>query len=428
MVIDYVKISVKAGDGGDGAVSFRREKYIAAGGPDGGDGGKGGDVYFKVDSNTSTLLDFKYKKKFKAEDGKRGEGSRKIGKSGQNLYISVPKGTIIKDVDKNVIVADLSEDGQEFLIAKGGKGGRGNAQFATPTRQVPNFAEQGKKGAEKNLELELKMLADVGLVGFPNVGKSTLISIVSSAKPKIANYHFTTLDPSLGVVRPKNGEPFVMADIPGIIEGASEGVGLGIRFLKHVERTRLLLHVLDAAGTEGRNPVDDFNKINKELKSYSEILASKEQIVVANKMDVANDKKIIEEIEDMCKKNNLKLFKISAATREGIDDLIEYIAQKLKDIPKEDIVEVDEMYGVEDEIVDQEWNIEVQTRKDGKYYIVYGAPIERLMSKVNIFDVESRQYMQKILNQIGVMDKLREMGIKPGDFIEIEEYQLEYSE
>ncbi len=428
MVIDYVKISVKAGDGGDGAVSFRREKYIAAGGPDGGDGGKGGDVYFKVDSNTSTLLDFKYKKKFKAEDGKRGEGSRKIGKSGQNLYISVPKGTIIKDVDKNVIVADLSEDGQEFLIAKGGKGGRGNAQFATPTRQVPNFAEQGKKGAEKNLELELKMLADVGLVGFPNVGKSTLISIVSSAKPKIANYHFTTLDPSLGVVRPKTGEPFVMADIPGIIEGASDGVGLGIRFLKHVERTRLLLHVLDAAGTEGRNPVDDFNKINKELKSYSKILADKEQIVVANKMDVANDKKLIEEIEDMCKKNNLKLFKISAATREGIDDLIEYIAQKLKDIPKEDIVEVDEMYGVEDEIVDQEWNIEVQTRKDGKYYIVYGAPIERLMSKVNIFDVESRQYMQKILNQIGVMDKLREMGIKPGDFIEIEEYQLEYSE
>ena len=428
MVIDYVKISVKAGDGGNGAVSFRREKYVAAGGPDGGDGGKGGDVYFKVDSNTSTLLDFKYKKKFKAEEGKRGEGSRKIGKSGQNLYISVPKGTIIKDVDKNVIVADLSKDGQEFLIAKGGKGGRGNAQFATPTRQVPNFAEQGKKGAEKNLELELKMLADVGLVGFPNVGKSTLISIVSSAKPKIANYHFTTLDPSLGVVKPKTGEPFVMADIPGIIEGASDGVGLGIRFLKHVERTRLLLHVLDAAGTEGRNPVDDFNKINKELKSYSKILADKEQIVVANKMDVANDKKLIEEIEDMCKKNNLKLFKISAATREGIDDLIEYIAQKLKDIPKEDIVEVDEMYGVEDEIVDQEWNIEVQTRKDGKYYIVYGAPIERLMSKVNIFDVESRQYMQKILNQIGVMDKLREMGIKPGDFIEIEEYQLEYSE
>ena len=428
MVIDYVKISVKAGDGGDGAVSFRREKYIAAGGPDGGDGGKGGDVYFKVDSNTSTLLDFKYKKKFKAEDGKRGEGARKVGKSGKALYISVPKGTIVRDVDKNVVVADLSEDGQEFLIARGGRGGRGNAHFATPTRQVPNFAEQGRKGAQKNLELELKMLADVGLVGFPNVGKSTLISMVSSAKPKIANYHFTTLDPALGVVNPKNGEPFVMADIPGIIEGASEGVGLGIQFLKHVERTRLLLHVLDAAATEGRDPVDDFNMINNELKSYSKILASKKQIVVANKMDVANDEALIKEIEDMCKKNDLKLFKISAATRQGVDELIEYVAEELKSIPKEDIVEVDEMYGVEDELVDQEWNIQTEDRKDGKYYIISGAPIERLMSKVNIFDVESRQYMQKILKQIGVMDKLKEMGISQGDFIEIEGYQLEYSE
>ena len=428
MVIDYVKISVKAGDGGDGAVSFRREKYVAAGGPDGGDGGRGGSIYLIVDSNTSTLLDFKYKKKFKAEDGKRGEGARKIGKSGQDLYISVPKGTIVKDIDKGVVVADLSEEGQKFLIAKGGKGGRGNSHFATPTRQVPNFAEQGKKGAEKNLELELKMLADVGLVGFPNVGKSTLISMVSSAKPKIANYHFTTLDPALGVVRPKTGEPFVMADIPGIIEGASEGIGLGIKFLKHVERTRLLLHVLDAAGSEGRNPVEDFNKINEELKNYSEILASKKQIVVANKMDIANNEELIKEIEDLCQKQNLKLFKISAATKEGIDELIEYIAQELKSIPKEDIVQVDEMYGFEDEMVDQEWNVYTEQRKDGIYYIVTGAPIERLMSKVNVFDIESRQYMQKVLRQLGVMDKLKEMGIEEGDFIEIEGYQLEYSE
>lgn len=428
MVIDYVKISVKAGDGGDGAVSFRREKYVAAGGPDGGDGGRGGSIYLKVDSNTSTLLDFKYKKKFKAEDGKRGEGARRIGKSGQDLYISVPKGTIVRDIDKDVIVADLSQEGQEFLIAKGGRGGRGNTHFATPTRQVPNFAEQGKKGAEKNLELELKMLADVGLVGFPNVGKSTLISMVSSAKPKIANYHFTTLDPALGVVSPKTGEPFVMADIPGIIEGASEGVGLGIQFLKHVERTRLLLHVLDAAGYEGRNPVDDFNKINDELKNYSSILASKKQIVVANKMDVINDDTLIKEIEDLCEKNNLKLFKISAATREGVDELIEYVAQELKSIPKEDIVQVDEMYDIEDEEVDQEWNVYTEQRKDGIYYIVTGAPIERLMSKVNVFDIESRQYMQKVLKQLGVMDKLKEMGIEEGDFIEIEGYQLEYSE
>lgn len=428
MVIDYVKISVKAGDGGNGAVSFRREKYVAAGGPDGGDGGKGGNIYFKVDSNTSTLLDFKYKKKFEAENGKNGDGARKIGKSGKDLYISVPKGTIVRDIDKNVIVADLSEEGQEFLIAKGGKGGRGNIHFATPTRQVPNFAEQGRKGAQKNIELELKMLADVGLVGFPNVGKSTLISMVSSAKPKIANYHFTTLDPALGVVKPRTGEPFVMADIPGIIEGASDGVGLGIQFLKHVERTRLLLHVIDAAGFEGRNPVDDFNKINDELKKYSAVLAVKKQIVVANKMDVANDEDLIKELEKKCEEENLKLFKISAATNQGIDELIEYIAQELKTIPKEDIVEIDEMYDVEEELVDQEWKIDTEIRKDGMYYIISGAPIERLMSKVNVFDIESRQYMQKVLKQLGVIDKLKEMGIQEGDYIEIEGYQLEYSE
>lgn len=428
MVIDYVKISVKAGDGGNGAVSFRREKYVAAGGPDGGDGGRGGSVYFKVDSNTSTLLDFKYKKKFKAEDGKHGDGARKVGKSGQDLYISVPKGTIVRDIDKDVVVADLSEEGQTFLIAKGGKGGRGNTHFATPTRQVPNFAEQGRKGAEKNIELELKMLADVGLVGFPNVGKSTLISRVSSAKPKIANYHFTTLDPALGVVKPRTGEPFVMADIPGIIEGASDGVGLGIQFLKHVERTRLLLHVVDAAGFEGRNPVEDFNKINEELKKYSTILASKKQIVVANKMDVANDEELLKELEAKCKEENLKLFKISAATNEGLDELIEYVAQELKNIPKEDIVQVDEMYDAEEELLDQEWKIDTEIRKDGMYYIISGGPIERLMSKVNVFDIESRQYMQKVLRQLGVIDKLKEMGIQEGDYIEIEGYQLEYSE
>lgn len=300
--------------------------------------------------------------------------------------------------------------------------------FATPTRQVPNFAEQGRKGAEKNIELELKMLADVGLVGFPNVGKSTLISMVSSARPKIANYHFTTLDPALGVVSPKTGDPYVMADIPGIIEGASDGVGLGIQFLKHVERTRLLLHVLDAAGSEGRNPVDDFNKINDELKKYSKVLSNKKQIVVANKMDIANDEDLLEQIEKLCQKEGLKLFKISAATKEGVDELIEYVAQELKNIPKEDIVEVDEMYGVEDEVVDQEWFVETEQRKDGIYYIVSGAPIERLMSKVNIFDVESRQYLQRILKQLGVMDRLREMGIEDGDIIEIDGYQLEYTE
>lgn len=424
MVIDYVKISVKAGDGGNGAMSFRREKYVANGGPDGGDGGRGGNVYLKVDSNTSTLLDFKYKKKFKAEDGKKGEGARRTGKSGQDLYISVPKGTIVRDIDKDVIVADLSEDNQIFMIAKGGRGGRGNSRFATPTRQVPNFAEQGSKGAEKNLELELKMLADVGLLGFPNVGKSTIISTVSSAKPKIANYHFTTLEPALGVVKPKHGDPFVMADIPGIIEGASEGVGLGLTFLKHIERTRLLLHVIDITGSEGRNPVDDFYNINNELKKYSEKLFAKKQIVVANKMDSLTDESLLKDLEEVCKSKGLKLFKVSAATKEGLDELVEYLAEELVKIPKEDIVTIDEMYDEEEEL-DQNFYVE---KVSDDYYTVTGAPIERLMSKVNIFDIESRQYMQRILNKMGVMDKLKEMGLKSGDVIDVLGYQMEYSE
>jgi obg family GTPase cgtA len=424
MVIDYVKIKVKAGNGGNGIVSFRREKYVANGGPDGGDGGRGGNVILKVDPSVNTLLDFRYKKEFKAQDGKNGEGARRSGKSGQDLYISVPKGTIVKDIDKGSIVADLSNDGQEFIIAKGGKGGRGNQHFATPTRQVPNFAEAGKQTKEKNIELELKMLADVGLIGFPNVGKSTIISIVSSAKPKIANYHFTTLEPALGVVKPKHGDPFVMADIPGIIEGASQGVGLGIKFLKHIERTRLLLHVIDITGQEGRNPTEDFFKINEELKNYSEKLASKKQIVVANKMDSLSDNSLLEELENVCKDKNLKLFKISAATNQGLDELIEYLANELKNIPKEDIVTIDDTYE-QDEILEQEWNVE-KIKED--YYLVTGAPIERLMSKVNVFDIESRQYMQRVLNNMGVMEKLKELGLKDGDVIDILGYQMEYSE
>lgn len=424
MVIDYVKIKVKAGNGGNGIVSFRREKYVANGGPDGGDGGRGGNVILKVDPSVNTLLDFRYKKEFKAQDGKNGEGARRSGKSGQDLYISVPKGTIVKDIDKGSIVADLSNDGQEFIIAKGGKGGRGNQHFATPTRQVPNFAEAGKQTKEKNIELELKMLADVGLIGFPNVGKSTIISIVSSAKPKIANYHFTTLEPALGVVKPKHGDPFVMADIPGIIEGASQGVGLGIKFLKHIERTRLLLHVIDITGQEGRNPTEDFFKINEELKNYSEKLASKKQIVVANKMDSLSDNSLLEELEKVCKDKNLKLFKISAATNQGLDELIEYLANELKNIPKEDIVTIDDTYE-QYEILEQEWNVE-KIKDD--YYLVTGAPIERLMSKVNVFDIESRQYMQRVLNNMGVMEKLKELGLKDGDVIDILGYQMEYSE
>jgi len=422
MVIDYVKIKVRSGNGGNGAMSFRREKYVANGGPDGGDGGRGGSVYLKVDANTNTLLDFRYKKEFRAEDGKKGDGARKSGKAGSDLYIKVPKGTIVKDITKNAIIADLSHDGDEVLVAKGGRGGRGNQHFATPTRQVPNFAEAGEQGREKYLELELKMLADVGLVGFPNVGKSTIISTVSSAKPKIANYHFTTLEPALGVVKPKYGEPFVMADIPGIIEGASEGIGLGLKFLKHVERTRIILHVIDITGSEGRNPVEDFYKINNELEKYSEKLSKKEQIVVANKMDSLSDVTLLTELEDVCTKEGLKLFKISAVTNQGLDELIEYLAKELEKIPKEDLVVPDEYD--EDEL-SQEWFV---SKKSDNYYLVTGDPIERLMSKVNIFDIESRQYMQRCLNNMGVMEKLHEMGLKSGDVIDVLGYQLEYEE
>lgn len=423
MLIDYVRINVKSGDGGNGAMSFRREKYVANGGPDGGDGGRGGNVYLKVNKDMNTLLEFRYKKKFKAEDGKKGEGARRSGKSGEDLYIFVPKGTIVKDIDKDVVVADLSEDNQEFLIAKGGRGGRGNQHFATPTRQVPNFAEAGQRGVEKNLELELKMLADVGLIGFPNVGKSTIISTVSSAKPKIANYHFTTLEPALGVVNSKSGAPFVMADIPGIIEGASEGVGLGLTFLKHIERTRLLLHVVDISGSEGRIPVEDFKLINKELENYSKKLSQKTQIVVANKIDSLVDEEYLNDLKVECEKLGYKIFETSAATRQGLDELVEYIATTLKDIPKEEIVHIDETYDEVEEL-DQEWFVE-KTADD--YYLVTGAPIERLMSKVNIFDIESRQYMQRVLNNMGVMKKLHEMGLKEGDIIDVLGYQLEYT-
>lgn len=423
MLIDYVKIAVKAGNGGNGAISFRREKYVANGGPDGGDGGKGGDVYIKVDNNTSTLLDFRYTKKFNAQDGKNGDGANRTGKSGEDLYISVPAGTIIKDIKKNKIIADLSHEGQEILIAKGGKGGKGNQHFATSTRQVPNFAEQGLDGEEKQLELELKMIADVGIIGFPNVGKSTIISVVSSAKPKIANYDFTTLEPNLGVVKTRTGKTFVIADIPGIIEGASEGIGLGLKFLKHVERTRLLLHVLDISASEGRNPIDDYRIINLELKKYSEKLAEKKQIIVANKIDSMVDDTYLKELEKICKNDKLKLFKTSAATNKGLDELMDYLAEELETIPKPELIEVENEEN-EINLKDQIWNVE----KTSDGFKIYGAPIERLMKKVNVYDIESRQYMQLVLKSLGVMKKLQEMGLKNGDVLDIVGYQMDYSE
>ena len=335
MFIDYVKITAKSGNGGNGAITFRREKYVAAGGPDGGDGGRGGSVYFTVDPDMNTLLDFRFKRKFHAEDGKNGEGSHRFGKSGENLYIKVPIGTIVKDAETGKVVVDLSEKGQTELILPGGRGGKGNAHFATSTRQAPRFARDGEKGIEKEFILELKLLADVGLLGFPNVGKSTFISKVTSAKPKIADYHFTTLVPNLGVVKGEYGDSFVIADIPGIIEGASEGTGLGLQFLRHIERTRLLLHFLDVSGSEGRNPVEDFNVINEELKKYSEKLSTRKQVIVANKIDVMQDNSLYEEVEKMAKEKGLEIFKISAATGEGIKELMIEMRKNLLKCQKE---------------------------------------------------------------------------------------------
>ncbi len=426
MFTDYVKIYVTSGKGGNGAISFRREKYVAAGGPDGGDGGKGGDVYFKVDKNANTLIEFRYKKKFKAENGQNGESARKYGKSGENLYIPVPIGTVIKDANTNQILADLSEPEQEALILKGGRGGLGNSHFATSTRQAPRFAQDGEPGEEKELILELKLLADVGLLGFPNVGKSTFLSKVTSANPKIANYHFTTIEPNLGVVTSKYGDSFVIADIPGIIEGASEGTGLGIEFLRHIERTRLLLHFIDVSGQEGRNPIEDYKIINEELKKYSEKLAKRTQIIVANKVDMLTDESNFKELEKLANKNNQKIFKISNYTGEGIDNLMEYVSKTLKTLPKENLIEISDasntkVYTLQDE---NEFNI----TKEKDKYVVTGEAVEKIIRRVNITDNESLFYLHKKLSEIGLNDKLRKMGIKEGDTVKIGSYEMEWED
>ncbi len=422
MFTDYVKITVKSGDGGNGAVSFRREKYVAAGGPDGGDGGKGGNIYFYVDPDANTLVNFRYKKKFKAENGKNGEGAHRFGKSGQDLRIGVPRGTVIKDATNNIILADLSEEKQEELILPGGRGGKGNSHFATSTRQAPRFAVDGEKGIEKELILELKLLADVGLIGFPNVGKSTFLSRTTSATPKIANYHFTTLEPNLGVVQLRNGTSFVVADIPGIIEGASEGTGLGLQFLRHIERTRLLLHVIDVSGIEGRNPVEDFNIINEELKKYSGNLAKRKQIVVANKIDVMQDEKLYKELEKMAKEKNIEIYKISAVTGEGIDELLNHVSDILKTLPKEDPVKItggEKIYTLE---AKEPFTI---TKQDGMF-IVDGPEVQKLMRRVNLDDNESMYYFQRCLDEIGVNEALKKAGVKEGDTVKVVDWELEW--
>ena len=424
MFTDYTKIIIKSGDGGNGAATFRREKYVAAGGPDGGDGGNGGNIYFQVDKDKNTLIDFRYNKKFKAKNGENGSGNHCNGKYGEDLYIKVPIGTVVKDVKTGKVVVDLSKPNQKELILKGGRGGRGNSHFATATRQAPRFSEDGEKGEEKELILELKLLADVGLLGFPNVGKSTFLSTVTEARPKIANYHFTTLEPNLGVVKMKNGDGFVIADIPGIIEGASEGVGLGIQFLRHVERTRLLLHFLDVSGQEGRNPVEDFYAINEELKKYSEKLSTRRQIIVANKIDVIQDEKLLEEVEKLAKKEGLELYKISGATKQGVQELIDHVSEVLKTLPKEDLIEIEDkiVYTLEDE--KQQWEI----KKQDEVFIVTGKAVERLMGRINIEDNESMYYLQKSLRNMGIEEQLKEMGICEGDTVIIAGWEMEWYE
>lgn len=422
MFIDTAKIFVKSGNGGNGCVSFRREKYTPLGGPDGGDGGSGGTVVLQADRNLTTLLDFTYSKKYSAENGKDGTGSKCFGKKGEDLVIKVPMGTMIKDVESNKIMADLAHDGDTYIVAKGGKGGKGNYHFATPTRQAPNFAEPGMPGEERWISLEVKLLADVGLLGFPNVGKSTLLSMVSKAKPKIANYHFTTLKPNLGVIKPEGAPAFVMADIPGIIEGASEGVGLGLDFLRHIERTRLLIHVVDISGIEGRDPIEDFIKINEELKNYSVKLWDRPQIVAANKSDVLYDEEVFERFkEEVNKMGYTQVFKISAATREGVDDLIKEAARMLSTIPVKDL-EIEEV----DRYIPEEKRFTYKITVEDNVYSIEGSFVDRLLQSVNVYDPDSLRYFHKVLKNKGIMDELRELGIQDGDIVRLDDFEFEF--
>ena len=423
MFIDKAKIFVKAGNGGNGAVSFRREKYVPAGGPDGGDGGRGASVIFEVDNDLRTLMDFKYQRKYVATPGGDGSKKRQAGKNGEDLVLKVPAGTIIRDEATGKIIADLKEEGERAVVARGGRGGKGNQHFANAVRQAPNFAKSGTDGEERWVILELKMIADVGLLGFPNVGKSTFLSVVTAAKPKIANYHFTTLTPNLGVVKTKYGDSFVLADIPGLIEGAAEGVGLGHDFLRHVERTKVLIHIVDISGLEGRNALEDFDAINGELKLYNEKLSTRPQVVVANKIDILEDESVYEEFKNTLEDRGYKVFKMSAATREGIDDVIAYVSQVLKDAEEIELVSEEELYVPELDAIEEEG---LQVEIEDGVYVVTGKALRRIMYSVNFEDMESIQFFQKAMESQGVFDKLREMGIEDGDTVKIYEIEFEF--
>ena len=422
MFVDVAKIHIKAGDGGDGAVAFHREKYVANGGPDGGDGGRGGSIVFVVDTNLSTLADFRYKRKYIAERGQNGGGNRCYGKSGADTIINVPSGTVIKDAETGRILADMSDD-EPFVAAKGGRGGWGNMHFATATRQIPRFAKSGVPGEELDVQLELKLLADVGLLGYPNVGKSTLVSVVSEAKPKIANYHFTTLTPVLGVVRLDFDTSFVIADIPGVIEGAGEGVGLGHEFLRHIERCRLIVHMVDVSGCEGRNAVEDFETINKELEVFSPELATRKQIIAANKVDMATDEQI-EELKKYADDNGIPIFFMSAAIAEGTADMINYIAAQLATLPPMIKYEA-EPAPVEPIKTHQKRTFEINKLDDDVYEVVADWLIP-IMNQTNPNDYESLQYFQRVLIQSGIIDGLRRAGINEGDTVTIYDFEFDF--
>ena len=419
--IDTARITVRSGDGGNGAVSFRREKYVAAGGPDGGDGGRGGDIVLVVDDHMSTLLDFRYQRKYVAPNGADGSGSRRTGKDGADLVLKVPRGTVVRDAETREIIRDMSGD-EPFVLCRGGKGGWGNQHFATPTRQVPRFAKAGLPGQERQVILELKLLADVGLVGFPNVGKSTLLSVVSKAAPKIANYHFTTLSPNLGVVYVREGVSFVMADIPGLIQGAAEGAGLGHDFLRHVDRCRLLIHVVDVSGCEGRDPVEDFDAICAELARWSPELAGRKMLVAANKVDILADPELLERLRAHVEGLGLELFEISAAAHRGVRELMDRAAQLLQELPPvavfeptyvEPLPQIDTSQALDIQRYDDVWSVE-------------GPWLQRLIANVNFGDYESRNWFDKMLRESGLFQRLEEMGIRDGDTVSMYDLEFEY--
>lgn len=413
---------VKAGNGGNGAVAFRREIYVPAGGPAGGDGGRGGNVVIMADATLRTLMDYRYKKKYVAESGGDGKGSNMFGKNGEDLVLKVPVGTVVKDEESGLVIADLRENGQQMVLAKGGRGGKGNVHFKTAVRQAPNFAKAGKEGEERTIVLELRMLADVGLIGFPNVGKSTFLSVVSKAKPKIANYHFTTLTPNLGVTSLKGGDSFVIADIPGLIEGASEGIGLGHDFLRHIERTKLLLHIVDVSGCEGRDPYEDFLKINQELSLYSEKLSQRPQIVAANKADILTNEEDYLAFKEKVEKDGYTVFKMSAVTHEGVETILSELSKRLKDLEEINLFEEEEMYSEEQMAIQNKSEINIY--RDGAIYIVEGKRLEKLLYSVDFEDMESIRYFQNIMDKTGVFQRLREMGIQDGDTVRL--YDLEF--